>query len=50
MDPSVALSNDDLKLAGSKLDVIYQQLSGGEASRARMFKWQWGFVEREEHY
>ena len=46
----MALKNDDLKLAGTKLDSIYQQLRGGENSRARMFKWQWGFIEREEHY
>lgn len=43
-------TNKHFALPAEKLATIYEELKNTEKSRTQMYKWEWGFLEKEERY
>jgi hypothetical protein len=50
VNPYVVANNDHFTIPTTKLEAIYEEMKVADSSRNRMYKWEWGFIEREEHY
>ena len=44
------IKNSDFALPAEKLSTIFEEFKVNDKNRRKMFKWEWGFFEREERY
>lgn len=42
--------NDHFKVPTVKMEAMLGEMRTTEANRKWQYKWEWGFLEREEHY
>jgi hypothetical protein len=43
-------TNQHFEIAAQKLQSISEEAKTTDRGRSRMYKWEWGFLEREERY